>query len=135
MARCRYAVDQFCGGRSDPNAFASARLWYAANVAAAGLPMMFMGTGELRWHTPQVRSRLKEDWWTHISASFCDPPHCDFSLLPPLLLPMFVPPEFAQNGWWHNDEWHRLQWDNAEDEIGEAALTGLRGRLSLGGLA
>ena len=41
----RYAVDQFCGGRTDPNAAASARLWWAANVAAAGLPMLFMGTG------------------------------------------------------------------------------------------
>eukprot|EP00878_Enallax_costatus_P013457 GHUV01014072.1.p1 GENE.GHUV01014072.1~~GHUV01014072.1.p1 ORF type:complete len:359 (+),score=43.42 GHUV01014072.1:1072-2148(+) len=40
----RYAVDQYCGGRSDPRAVASARLWYAANVGAAGLPMMFMGT-------------------------------------------------------------------------------------------
>lgn len=44
----RYAVDQFCGGRTDPNAFASARLWWAANVAAAGLPMIFMGTGGCR---------------------------------------------------------------------------------------
>ncbi|KAI3423988.1 hypothetical protein D9Q98_009821 [Chlorella vulgaris] len=40
----RYAVDQFCGGRTDQHAAASARLWYAANVAAAGLPMLFMGT-------------------------------------------------------------------------------------------
>jgi 1,4-alpha-glucan branching enzyme len=40
----RYAVDQFGGGRTDPHATANARLWYAANVAAAGLPMMFMGT-------------------------------------------------------------------------------------------
>ena len=41
----RYAVDQFCGGRTDPHAVAAARLWWSANVAAAGLPMMFMGTG------------------------------------------------------------------------------------------
>ena len=37
-------MDQFGGGRTDPHATASARLWYAANVAAAGLPMRFMGT-------------------------------------------------------------------------------------------
>jgi len=40
----RYSVDQFGGGRTDPHATASSRLWYAANVAAAGLPMMFMGS-------------------------------------------------------------------------------------------
>ena len=40
----RYAVDQYGGGRGDPHARASARLWYTANVAAAGLPMIFMGT-------------------------------------------------------------------------------------------
>ena len=40
----RYAVDQYGGGRGDPHARASARLWYTANVAAAGLPMVFMGT-------------------------------------------------------------------------------------------
>ncbi|KXZ43862.1 hypothetical protein GPECTOR_78g49 [Gonium pectorale] len=40
----RYAVDQYGGGRGDPNARASARLWYTANVVAAGLPMVFMGT-------------------------------------------------------------------------------------------
>ncbi|KIZ02351.1 1,4-alpha-glucan branching enzyme [Monoraphidium neglectum] len=40
----RYAVDQFGGGRHDPHASAAARCWWAANVAAAGLPMMFMGT-------------------------------------------------------------------------------------------
>jgi len=42
--RHRFAVDQFGGGRTDPHATASARLWYTANVAAAGLLMMFMGT-------------------------------------------------------------------------------------------
>jgi 1,4-alpha-glucan branching enzyme len=49
-------VDQFCGGRTDPNAFASARLWYAANVGAAGLPMMFMGTEMAQngwWHADE----------------------------------------------------------------------------------
>ncbi len=55
----RYAVDQYGGGRGDPHARASARLWYTANVAAAGLPMVFMGTefaqsgwwcaGQLTW--------------------------------------------------------------------------------------
>ncbi|GLC39115.1 hypothetical protein PLESTB_000005900 [Pleodorina starrii] len=40
----RYAVDQYGGGRGDWNARASARLWYTANVVAAGLPMIFMGT-------------------------------------------------------------------------------------------
>lgn len=52
----RYAVDQFCGGRSDPNAFASARLWYAANIGASGLPLMFMGTEMAQngwWHTDE----------------------------------------------------------------------------------
>mmetsp|Transcript_3793 Transcript_3793/g.10743 ORF Transcript_3793/g.10743 Transcript_3793/m.10743 type:complete len:283 (-) Transcript_3793:353-1201(-) len=42
--RHRYAVDQFGGGRTDPHATASARLWHAANIAAAGIPMMFMAT-------------------------------------------------------------------------------------------
>lgn len=49
-------MDQFCGGRTDPNAFASARLWYAANVGAAGLPMMFMGTEMAQngwWHADE----------------------------------------------------------------------------------
>lgn len=40
----RYACDQYGGGRSDAFARASSRLWYTANVAAAGLPMAFMGT-------------------------------------------------------------------------------------------
>lgn len=40
----RYAVDQYGGGRQDPSACAVARLWYTANVCAAGLPMVFMGT-------------------------------------------------------------------------------------------
>lgn len=52
-------MDQFGGGRSDPNAAASARLWYAANVAAAGIPLMFMGTewGQSGWWdtTPERR--------------------------------------------------------------------------------
>jgi hypothetical protein len=37
-------VDQLGGGRSDPSACAAARCWWAANIGAAGLPMMFMGT-------------------------------------------------------------------------------------------
>lgn len=52
----RYAVDQFCGGRTDRNAIASARLWYAANVGAAGAPLMFMGTEMAQngwWHTDE----------------------------------------------------------------------------------
>lgn len=40
----RYAVDQYGGGRNDPHATATARLWWGACTAAAGLPMMFMGT-------------------------------------------------------------------------------------------
>lgn len=52
----RYAVDQFCGGRTDANAVASARLWYTAGIAAAGLPMMFMGTEWAQagwWHVDE----------------------------------------------------------------------------------
>lgn len=59
----RYAVDAFCGGRTDPHAFASARLWYAANVAAAGLPMLFMGTEIAQngwWHVDE-HHRLQWD--------------------------------------------------------------------------
>ncbi|EFJ45925.1 1,4-alpha-glucan branching enzyme II [Volvox carteri f. nagariensis] len=44
----RYAVDQYGGGRGDWSARASSRLWYTANVAAAGLPMMFMDR-RLQW--------------------------------------------------------------------------------------
>eukprot|EP01024_Parvocaulis_polyphysoides_P017269 TRINITY_DN17632_c0_g2_i6.p2 TRINITY_DN17632_c0_g2~~TRINITY_DN17632_c0_g2_i6.p2 ORF type:complete len:214 (-),score=22.68 TRINITY_DN17632_c0_g2_i6:284-877(-) len=40
----RYPVDQYGGGRNDPHAFAVARLWYLANIGAAGLVLMFMGT-------------------------------------------------------------------------------------------
>ena len=42
--RHRYACDQLGGGRDDPHARASALLWHTANVAAAGTPMLFMGT-------------------------------------------------------------------------------------------
>eukprot|EP00198_Chlamydomonas_reinhardtii_P005063 XP_001694399.1 predicted protein [Chlamydomonas reinhardtii] len=42
--RKRYAVDQYGGGRGDWHARSCSRLWWAANVAAAGLPMCFMGT-------------------------------------------------------------------------------------------
>ena len=42
--RHRYATDQYGGGREDGGAAAAARLWYATNVGAAGLTMMFMGT-------------------------------------------------------------------------------------------
>ena len=58
----RYACDQYGGGRGDPHARACARLWYAANVAAAGIPMLFMGTEWAQpgwWHTSEER-RL--DW-------------------------------------------------------------------------
>lgn len=34
---------QYGGGRGDPHARACLRLWYAANVAAAGLVLVFMG--------------------------------------------------------------------------------------------
>lgn len=40
----RYACDQLGGGRNDPAARAAARCWHAANIAAAGTPMLFMGT-------------------------------------------------------------------------------------------
>ena len=36
----RYAVDQYGGGRTAPQACALARLWHTANITAAGLPMM-----------------------------------------------------------------------------------------------
>ena len=39
----RYAVDQYGGGRSSPQACNLARLWHTANITAAGLPMVFMG--------------------------------------------------------------------------------------------
>ena len=57
----RYAVDQYGGGRGDPHARASARLWYTANVAAAGLPMVFMGT-----------EFAQSGWWC---AARTAPPH------------------------------------------------------------
>ena len=50
------AVDQYGGGRTDPHATATARLWYAVYIAAAGLPMMFMGT---EW--------AQGVWWHHIT--------------------------------------------------------------------
>lgn len=40
----RYAVDSLCGGRGEPKSMAAVRLWYAANVGAAGIPLMFQGT-------------------------------------------------------------------------------------------
>lgn len=52
----RYAVDQLGGGRTDSRATAAARCWWAANIAAAGLPMMFMGTEMAQsgwWDTDQ----------------------------------------------------------------------------------
>ena len=64
----RYAVDQYGGGRGDPHARGSARLWYTANVAAAGLPMIFMGTefAQSGWWcaalVPQPHSQLLCLW-------------------------------------------------------------------------
>ncbi len=39
-----FRLMQYGGGRTDPHARACVRLWYAANVAAAGLVLVFMGT-------------------------------------------------------------------------------------------
>ncbi|KAG2484155.1 hypothetical protein HYH03_017036 [Edaphochlamys debaryana] len=74
----RYAVDQYGGGRSDPNARASARLWYAANVAAAGLPMIFMGTEFAQggwWDIEPYERRLQwaqseDETGQHMMAAF-----------------------------------------------------------------
>jgi len=57
----RYACDQYGGGRGDPHARASARLWYSANVAAAGIPMLFMGT---EWAQP--------GWWHSVGERRLD---------------------------------------------------------------
>lgn len=48
----RYAADQFGGGRDDPWARSATRAWFAANVCAAGVPMLFMGS---EW--------LQPGWW------------------------------------------------------------------------
>ena len=48
----RYFSDQCGGGRTDGTASAAQRLWYAANVGAAGLPMIMMGT---EW--------MQTGWW------------------------------------------------------------------------
>eukprot|EP01023_Acetabularia_acetabulum_P029445 TRINITY_DN2779_c0_g1_i1.p1 TRINITY_DN2779_c0_g1~~TRINITY_DN2779_c0_g1_i1.p1 ORF type:complete len:684 (-),score=140.22 TRINITY_DN2779_c0_g1_i1:276-2021(-) len=59
----RYAVDQYGGGRDDPHAFAVARLWYLANVGAAGLLLMFMGTefAQSGWWNVDEHHRLSWD--------------------------------------------------------------------------
>ncbi|KAG1668585.1 hypothetical protein FOA52_007320 [Chlamydomonas sp. UWO 241] len=76
----RYAVDQYGGGRTDTGATASARLWYAANVAAAGLPMMFMGTewnqsgwwdvtNERRMQWDQSTDKIGQDMMAAVAAA------------------------------------------------------------------
>lgn len=40
-------MDQYGGGRGDKHATSCVRLWWTANVIAAGIPMMFMGC---EWH-------------------------------------------------------------------------------------
>mmetsp|Transcript_5310 Transcript_5310/g.19417 ORF Transcript_5310/g.19417 Transcript_5310/m.19417 type:complete len:341 (-) Transcript_5310:160-1182(-) len=40
----RYPVDQFGAGRGDGKACNAVRLWYTANVMAAGIPLLFMGS-------------------------------------------------------------------------------------------
>jgi 1,4-alpha-glucan branching enzyme len=50
----RYVTDQYGGGRTNANAVAAQRTWYAAGIAAAGLHMLFMGTEWAQtgwWHT------------------------------------------------------------------------------------
>eukprot|EP00191_Tetraselmis_sp_GSL018_P007336 CAMPEP_0177609820 /NCGR_PEP_ID=MMETSP0419_2-20121207/19359_1 /TAXON_ID=582737 /ORGANISM="Tetraselmis sp., Strain GSL018" /LENGTH=641 /DNA_ID=CAMNT_0019104903 /DNA_START=286 /DNA_END=2211 /DNA_ORIENTATION=- len=56
----RYFTDQCGGGRHDATAAAAQRLWYAANVGAAGLPMMMMGTEWMQtgWWNPDEERRL-----------------------------------------------------------------------------
>lgn len=51
----RYAVEQFGGGgRGDAAVLATQRLWWTANVCAAGVPLMFMGT-----------ETAQDGWWSH----------------------------------------------------------------------
>jgi len=59
----RYAADQFGGGRDDPNAVNAVRLWYAANVGASGILMMFMGSEWLQygWWNADEHRRLNWD--------------------------------------------------------------------------
>lgn len=47
----RYSCDQFGAGRSDPWARSATKAWWVANAAAAGVPMIFMGTewGQTAW--------------------------------------------------------------------------------------
>lgn len=58
--RHRYAMDQYGGGRTDGAARAAARLWYTANVGAAGLVLHFMGTewGQTGWWDNDEHHRL-----------------------------------------------------------------------------
>jgi len=59
----RYFSDQCGGGRTDGTASAAQRLWYAANVGAAGLPMIMMGTEWMQtgWWNPDEHRRLNWD--------------------------------------------------------------------------
>lgn len=59
----RYATDQYGGGRGDSHARSSARLWHTANVVAAGLPMVFMGTefAQSGWWDTTPERRLQWD--------------------------------------------------------------------------
>lgn len=56
----RYACDQLGAGRNDASARAAARAWHAANVAAAGTPLLFMGTewAQTGWWDVSQEQRL-----------------------------------------------------------------------------
>eukprot|EP00884_Botryococcus_braunii_P002910 jgi/Botrbrau1/1261/Bobra.0163s0054.1 len=58
----RYAADQYGGGRGDPNARACVRLWYAANVAAAGLVLVFMGTEHIQTGWWDISEERRINW-------------------------------------------------------------------------
>lgn len=73
----RYAVDQFGGGRHDPHALSAARCWWGANIAAAGIPMMFMGTecaqvGMMMWCSSGcMRRQLLVGWYVLLGCAAC----------------------------------------------------------------
>jgi len=60
----RYGVDMFGAGRGDPWARCAVLAWHAANVASAGIPMLFMGNeiGQPGWWDNTPERRLE---WAH----------------------------------------------------------------------
>nr|QKY15164.1 starch branching enzyme (1,4-alpha-glucan branching enzyme II) (SBE2) [Polytomella parva] len=76
----RYPADQYGGGRHDPAAVACVRLWYGANVAAAGLPLVFMGTEVAMsgwWNSDEADRRMQwaladDEVGNNMAAFFAD---------------------------------------------------------------